>query len=318
MTTRPNAVLAPPWLKGLAAIIRKLPRARYPVANWVGRIVQMPPFVAEYPPGAPTKLRFWCDLRNSLAREVFFMGTYEPQETMLISRLLAPGQTFVDVGAHWGYFSLLAAEKVGPRGRVVAIEADPRIFDILQRSVALNTFANLSPVFVAASDREGEMVLQGFSESDDNWGISSVAGPAQGREFTVHAEPLDRVLDRLGVGTVDLLKMDIEGAEWLALQGVRAGLGANRYRRILLEVHPIQLRSLGSSAEQVLQFLRSFGYRAWTIDHSPATNRTVAYGQVRGVERLMRPLQSDVLDAWPHLLLTRDHSALPVGREASR
>jgi FkbM family methyltransferase len=226
----------------------------------------------------------------------------------LLSRLIGEGQTFVDVGAHWGYFSLLAARIVGPRGRVVAIEADPRIFDILERSVALNGFGTLSPVHVAASDKEGELVLQGFSESDENWGISSVAGKAEGRAFSVRAQPLDQILDRLGVGSVDLLKMDIEGAEGLALQGARSGLTSGRYRRILLELHPDQLRSLGSSAEEVLRFLRSFGYRAWAVDHSPEVNRTAAYGQVGGVEQLLRPLISDQLGAWPHLILTRAES----------
>jgi FkbM family methyltransferase len=300
-----QAPVAPLWLKGIAAAIRNLPRGRYPAANWLGRSVRSPPFVAEYPGDSGTALRFWCDLRNSLAREVFFLGTYEPQETLLLPTLLGHGETFVDVGAHWGYFSLLAARRVGDRGRVVAIEADPRIFEILKRSLALNAWTVVVPVHVAASDQSGELVLHGYLEAGDNWGISSVVGAQNGSSFKVPARPLDSILDDLGVATVDLLKMDIEGAELLALRGARGGLGAGRYRRILLELHPDHLRTLGSSAAEVLRYVESFGYTSWAIDHSPATTRAVAYGRIRDPRQIVHRLDSARLDAWPHLLLTR-------------
>ena len=109
MTTQSTSVAdAPIWLRGMALAIRRLPRARYPAANWLGRNVKGEPFVATYQAYDGRPLRFWCDLRNSLARDVFFLGVYEPQETLLLPSLLGAGETFVDVGAHWGYFSLLA------------------------------------------------------------------------------------------------------------------------------------------------------------------------------------------------------------------
>jgi FkbM family methyltransferase len=296
---------APLWLKGVAAAIRNLPRGRYPAANWLGRSVRGQPFVAEYPGDSGISLRFWCDLRNSLAREVFFLGIYEPQETLLLPRLLGTGETFVDVGAHWGYFSLLAARRVGNDGRVVAIEADPRIFEILKRSLALNSWNGVDAVHVAASDQAGELLLHGYREAEDNWGISSVVGAQNGSSFKVAARPLDAILDDLGVGTVDLLKMDIEGAELLALRGAGRGLGTGRYQRILLELHPEHLRALGSSAAEVLRYLESFGYTSWAIDHSPATTRAVAYGRIRDPQQILHRLDSGRLDAWPHLVLSR-------------
>src|SRR5262245_56459678 len=113
--------LSPPplWADWSAKVVRKLPLARYRLMNWLARR-PVAPFMASIP--GPGQLRFECDLRNSLAREVFFTGQYEPQETVIVRSLLAPGETFVDVGAHWGYFSLLAAQRVGPTGRVIAIE----------------------------------------------------------------------------------------------------------------------------------------------------------------------------------------------------
>jgi len=94
-------------------------------------------FAAEFP-FESRRIRFWCDLRNSLAREVFFLGHYEAQETLLLPALLSKGATCVDVGAHRGYFSLIAAARVGASGRVIAVEADPRVFATLQRTLSLN------------------------------------------------------------------------------------------------------------------------------------------------------------------------------------
>ena len=118
-----------------------LPAARYRTMNWICRR-GVPPFVAPFP-GPSGGLRFECDLRNVLVREAYFIGTYEPQETAIVKRALPRGGTFVDVGANWGYFTLLAAGLVGPQGHVLAIEADPRMFDILSRSLALNDVPQL-------------------------------------------------------------------------------------------------------------------------------------------------------------------------------
>ena len=79
---------------------------------------------------------FICDVRDSLMREVCFTGMYEPQETLLAQQLLRRGMTVVDVGANWGYFTLLAAHLVGNRGRVLSLEPDPRMFRLLQQNVA--------------------------------------------------------------------------------------------------------------------------------------------------------------------------------------
>jgi FkbM family methyltransferase len=197
--------------------------------NRVARLGPGHAFTAEFP-FEGRQIRFWCDLRNSLAREVFFLGSYEPQETLLLPALLRKGDVCVDVGAHWGYFSLIAAARVGRSGRVIAVEADPRVFATLQRTLSLNPGLSIEAVQVAAAAEPGRLVLNGYDERGDNWGISSVATAQGGAAFEVQAEPLDDLFARFRVQEVGLLKMDIEGAEVLALAGCERFLRERRIR----------------------------------------------------------------------------------------
>ena len=161
-------------------------------------------------------LWFRCDLRDRMMREVCFTGRYEPQETALLQLLLRSGMTFVDVGANWGYFSLAAARMVGPAGRVVSVEADPRACRTLRANVARNTLDAVAVVEMAASDRSGTLQLQEYeadASDSGSYGVTSTTTVVGGgRAFTVAARALDDVLDEAGVDRVDLLKMDIEGA----------------------------------------------------------------------------------------------------------
>jgi FkbM family methyltransferase len=277
--------------------------------NRIGRLSAAHAFSAEFPFDG-RRIRFWCDLRNALAREVFFLGSYEPQETLLLPALLRPGDTCVDVGAHWGYFSLLAAARVGSTGRVVAVEADPRVFATLERTLALNPELRVEALWAAAAAERGTLVLNGFDEQGDNWGISSLATPQGGERFEVCAEPLDAILDRYALSEVRLLKMDIEGAEALALKGAEQSFRERRIRTVLLELHPLQIAALGTSVENLLARLRGFGYHLWSVDHSLKASRATAYGRLTEPRALLKPLEGDHLDSWPHVLACRERNAL--------
>ena len=300
-----DSTVAPGWLRAVGVLLRGLPRGRYPLMNRIARFSSGHPFAAEFS-FEGRRIRFWCDLRNSLAREVFFLGMYEPQETLLLPALLRAGDTCVDVGAHWGYFSLLAGARVGGTGQVLAIEADPRVFATLRRTLALNPSLRVEAVQVAAAAERGTLVLNGFDERGDNWGISSVATSQGGARFDVAAEPLDALMEAHGVRDVGLLKMDIEGAEVLALRGADRLLRGKHIRTLLLELHPPQIAALGSSVPAILAALRGYGYGLWAVDHSLETSRAVAYGKLRDPRRLLKPLKDEALDSWPHVLASRE------------
>src|SRR5712691_2768117 len=234
--------------------------------NWVGRR-RTDPFWANMPPDLGA-LRFRCDLRDRMMREVCLTGRYEPQETSLLQQILRPAMTFVDVGANWGYFTLVGAHLVGRTGRVVSVEADPRACRTLRANVAQNALDVVTVLEMAASDRPGALQLQEYESNADESGNYGLTGTttvvAGGRHFEVVARTLDEALDQVGIGRVDLLKMDIEGAEGRALCGLHGRLADRRIDRILLELHPRHLHDQGSSSQRVVSEIAGYGYRAWT------------------------------------------------------
>jgi FkbM family methyltransferase len=245
-------------------------------------------------------------------REVCLTGRYEPQETEIVRRVLRPGDVFVDVGANWGYFTLLAAHLVGPNGRVVSVEADPRASQSLREHAATNQLHWVTPVEIAADRGDGSVVLRAYgsvASTSSNLGVAASTTVVSGAPpFVVRTRALDDVLDESGIDRVQLLKMDIEGAESRAIDGLQRRLRAHLVDRLVLELHPAHLRDQGSSVEAVISALRGHNYHAWQIDHSRTAHRRTAAGVVAVaslLKKLSYPAASD-LGEWPHLLWVRD------------
>jgi FkbM family methyltransferase len=295
---------APWWVDPAAEFLRRLPAGRYRMMNWIARRGAAP-FWARMPAEFGSFF-FRCDLRDQIMREVCLTGRYEPQETTLLQQILRPGMTFVDVGANWGYFTLCAAHLVGGSGRVVSIEVDPRACRTLRANINRNKLESVTVIEMAASDAAGVLQLHEYEGAANEFGnfglIRAEATVSSRRQFDVAASPVDDVLERAGIDQIDLLKMDIEGAEGRALTGLRRALGDRRIKFLLLEVHPQYLRDQGTSVERVFADLRSHGYRAWKIDHSPSAHRRAAVGQMDITTALTPFGDADDLGPWPHLL----------------
>jgi len=299
-------VPAPLWLRVGAAITRQLPVGRYRAAQWFAHRTAAP-FLARLPRRLGGS-RFLCDPRDGYAAHAYFAGVYEPQETAVVQALLSAASTFVDVGANWGYFTLLTAPRVGPCGLVVSIEPDPRMCVALRANVALNGFSNVTVLEVAAAEHGGTVPLVAFDPTRGNYGLSRLARPGMepAGNVAVAARALDDVFAELGLTRVSLLKMDIEGGETSALAGLRRSLEAGIVERILLEVHPQELAQLGTSTDEVFEMLLGAGYRGWALDHSARASRRAAYARQLNAREYLRPFHpGQPLDAWPHLLWAR-------------
>ncbi|HWZ46213.1 MAG TPA: FkbM family methyltransferase [Candidatus Saccharimonadales bacterium] len=298
-----NIGRAPLWVELASTVIPLLPLGRYRAMNWVCR--RPPPTFFMRMPAALGGSLFMCDLRDTISREVCFTGSYEPLETLILQKVLRPGMTFVDVGANWGYFSLLGSHIVGRTGRVIALEPDPRTFAALQSNISRNSLDNVTVKQVAAADRQGTCIIAGYSEEDGNFGVTRLvdSAPTSGVRFQAQTETLDSLLHECGLDKVDLVKIDVEGAEDLVLAGMQAGLQQARYTAILLELHPSLLEERGKKVEDAIQRLVEATYTGWSIDHSPRAVKEAAYGRMIYADRFLKPFnQGDRLDAWPHTL----------------
>ena len=294
---------APRWVPLAAKFIRRLPIGRYRVMHGICR--NPPPEFLISMPAEMGGYDFKCDLRDTISREVCFTGQYEPQETALVQSILRRGMTFVDVGANWGYFTLLAANLVGRKGRVLSLEPDPRHFKSLSANVARSELHQVTALQVAAADEAGTLSLAGYDERGGNYGVSRIVADSNDQKqlFRVAANSLDQLFEEHSVASVDLMKMDIEGGEAFAIKGLAKSLTSHRVKRLLLELHPAQIAEHGSSVSEIVDSLQAAGYAGWTIDHSPITTRRVAYQKSLLVEDLLRPVDpSGSLDAWPHQL----------------
>lgn len=199
-----------------------------------------------------------CDsLRLSVAR------IFEPVTTRFVRATLGPGQRALDVGANIGYFTLLFAGQVGPAGRVYAFEPDATNFSLLARNVEANGYRNVTAVNRAVWDRSGPLQL---FLSEDNRGDHHVYDMADGRRsVTIQALRLDDYFPEPSVG-FDLVKMDIQGAEQHALEGMRGLIGRSPGLTFIIEFWPAGLRACGSSGEQLLDTLAGLGFQFQVID----------------------------------------------------
>lgn len=212
-------------------------------------------------------LRICVSSTDQTLRSLFVTGYYEPNEFMLLSKILKPSMTFVDVGANLGLYTLYAARKVGPEGVVLALEPSSREFRKLCANVELNKLPNVRSLQVGASDSASEAELLVALEERAGHNTLGAFGydTALCRKEVVRLERLDDIVRREGLQRVDVLKMDIEGAEWLALQGAAETL--QRFRPALfLEFSDRMLKHQSCNSGQIWQFLADLGYRVYAFD----------------------------------------------------
>jgi len=294
---------APAWFRAARAVVRRLPAGRFRAFRMLAR-APLAPFSDRLGREAGG-MAYRCDLRDLIAREMCLTGAYAPREAALVRASLPEGGAFVDVGANIGFFTLFAAARTGPAGRVVALEPHPALAEALRENVAMNGLRTVEVLQLAAWDAAGTATLAGFSEDGGNRGVSTLAGAsAEGAPaFEVRCGSLDEVLGGVGMDAVDLVKGDEEGAEPRELRGMRRGLRAGRYRRVLLELHPWAYADFVAELEEMAGEMRAAGYRGWLVDDSAAAARRAYYG-ARTLPAL-RPLDPRRVEGgWPHVLWT--------------
>jgi len=197
------------------------------------------------------------DLADRTQRAMF-CGAYEPAETAAVATILRPGSTFIDAGAHVGWFTILAAGRVGAGGAVHAVEAFPDNARMLTRNVARNAAQNVLVHHQAISDQRGSMVVGRQAGSDSG---SVTAGPgATEAQVEVPTSTLDDM--DTGDGPVALLKIDVEGLEARVFAAAPRTL--RRVGTVMIEINNGALARNGSTQDELLGALAEAGLQTIT------------------------------------------------------
>jgi FkbM family methyltransferase len=142
---------------------------------------------------------------------------------------LRPGDVFIDIGAHVGKYSLTAARMVGDSGKVIAIEAHPGNFHALLENIELNDYRNIIPLNLAASNKDGDEVWLRLRNPNDhfdfNYSLKSEGWEKNESGAKVRTKTIDSIINDLGISKIDWVKIDVEGAEDLVIDGMKNTIG---------------------------------------------------------------------------------------------
>lgn|ERR1017187_5044318 len=211
-------------------------------------------------PGVTMRL----DPYDYVTQAILLQHTWEPVTTHDILQHVPSGGTFVDVGAHVGWYTLKAAKVVGPKGHVIAVEPNPETLIQLRdniRASGVSAVVVVAPV--ACSDSETTLTLYAAPEANTGESSLSSANAAQtggvAASYPVRGRRLDDIVKEAHTGRVDALKIDVEGAEFLVLKGATETLDRDR-PIVSVELVDAQLKAMGSNVAEVTAFMRSHGY----------------------------------------------------------
>ena len=194
-----------------------------------------------------------------VSRSLLFRGVWEPYQSRLLTNLSTRNSVFIDVGANVGYYTLMLATKVK---QILAFEPDPGNFSLLKHNVEQNNIVNVVLENRGISNSTGNKKL---FLSEDNYGDHRLWSNGGKSWVDVDLVRLDDYLDLTGLN-VDLIKMDIQGAEWHALEGMKRTIEENRHMKIVTEFWPKGLVGMGANPLNFLRSLSDSGFTLFAID----------------------------------------------------
>jgi FkbM family methyltransferase len=220
-----------------------------------------------------------ADLRTPLGLGLYRYG-HRDEDIALVAQLLGRNDVFIDGGANIGLFTLVAAERVGPEGKVIAFEPARAVRLCLLENVVLNRFSQVEVLPFALSSSAGQASFRAFEPGSAGLNhLCPIAGE-EGQVETVALTTLDVVLLPSDRARLKLIKLDLEGAEHAALLGASQTLAELR-PDLLIEVEPAHLLRMGTSADALKGLLQSYGYAFYGIS-SNASGRPLLVSNGNG------------------------------------
>jgi len=229
-------------------------------------------------------------------------GVWEPDVTEAFLSLIKKGMTVLDIGANIGYFTLLAARAVGSEGKVYAFEPEPKNYALLCRNVQENGYTNVHTIREAVSDRVSTLRLY---LSSKHWAGHTLSDhSANAGSVEVQTTSLDEFF-KGRTEKIDVIKVDVEGAEDLVLNGMTSILSRCSDLVLITEFCPSHLQEMGSSPQKYVEKLRSFGFKILPFWPGEGATRTLDMASLPNLIESL--LQADETRNLLNLLCLREH-----------
>lgn len=222
--------------------------------------------------GVETVSEFDGDLKINLRldewiqKQIYFFGEYILENTYVKfwNGLLKSGDIILDAGANVGYYSMLAAKRILPDGKVYSFEPVSSTFKALKKNIELNGFKNVTPVNSGVSDSKGKLKI--YVADITNTGTSSLALQGNFSGITEEADiiTLDEFVVENKIDKIDLIKIDVEGCEYNALKGMEKLIRKEK-PLMLIEIVDERLKLFNSSKEDVFKFFEDAGFYGYEI-----------------------------------------------------
>lgn len=218
-------------------------------------------------------------LSEHMQRRIFWAGYYNLNMVPLLDKLLKPGMTVIDIGANIGEITMVSAKRVGVSGRVISFEPVDKVASALIFNIQRNNLTQVHVVQSGLSDvaRRSVPIYDSYGSAasdDENAGRGSLYGNGSGNKplQNVSITTLDLWATEQPLQRIDLIKIDIEGAELSCLRGAAATL-AKFHPMLIVEVQDESATAAGYRTKDILQFLSSFGYEFMAIgNHGQLTS----------------------------------------------
>jgi FkbM family methyltransferase len=220
-------------------------------------------FISDFCPSKVQGHKMFLDSKDTL--RLLYDPVHEPFETEIVCNLVKRGDVVLDLGANIGYYTLIFAKIVGAEGKVFAFEPDPDNFSLLKKNIEINGYKNVILEQKAVSDKTGTVKLY---LSEDNLADHRIYDSHDGREFIeIESVSLDDYFENVN-DNIDFIKMDIEGAEPAAIQGMRSLLKRNQNVKVITELFPIALSKFGIETSDFLKMFFNNGFKLYNLDEN--------------------------------------------------
>lgn len=202
--------------------------------------------------------KIYLNLNESYLMVMRALGVYEYWKTKLFFNLLKEGMTVVDIGVNKGYFSLLFAKLMNDRGTVLSFEPDPDNCFWFRKSIQANRYRCIKLYQYALSDKEGNAAF--YLGEKSGWGSLFPSSRSTQQTISVRTRELDNVLKDEKINRVDVMKIDVEGADLLVLRGAERTLEKENIKLAI----DVDVESLDERI-RLFNFLESRGFRIFRI-----------------------------------------------------